>query len=176
MISAGSIDPAIEVRLASLDDVPGLHRAQTAVYGERRFFGRTEAVAVEKLTEIIAEYAAAGSVFCVVVSQGDVVGWCNIWRRVGDSFRHCGALGMGLLPPYRGRGIGHALMTFALTEARHAGIWRIELEVFANNLPAIELYEKMGFVREGLKQQAVVLDEGFDDIVCMARIERGEAV
>ena len=81
---------------------------------------------------------------------------------------------MGLLAPYRGRGIGRALMRLALEEARAAGMWRVELEVFADNQPAIALYEKMGFLREGLKKQAVVLDGRTEDIICMAYIAPGE--
>jgi len=45
---------------------------------------------------------------------------------------------------------------------------RIELEVFASNAPAIKLYEKVGFVVEGVKQKARKLDDIYDDLIEMA--------
>jgi RimJ/RimL family protein N-acetyltransferase len=45
---------------------------------------------------------------------------------------------------------------------------RIELEVFASNTPAITLYEKKGFVVEGVKKKARKLDGVYDDMIQMA--------
>ena len=45
---------------------------------------------------------------------------------------------------------------------------RIELEVFASNTRAVHVFEKAGFVREGLKRRARLLDGADDDVVCMA--------
>lgn len=42
------------------------------------------------------------------------------------------------------------------------------LEVFSNNLAAIALYRKMGFVQAGRKRQAVRVGEQFVDILGMA--------
>jgi RimJ/RimL family protein N-acetyltransferase len=49
-----------------------------------------------------------------------------------------------------------------------AGIERIELEVLASNTAAIRLYEKVGFVHEGVKRRARHLDGAWDDNVMMA--------
>jgi RimJ/RimL family protein N-acetyltransferase len=40
--------------------------------------------------------------------------------------------------------------------------------VFASNTRAFALYERLGFVREGLKRRARKLDGGYDDDVLMA--------
>jgi RimJ/RimL family protein N-acetyltransferase len=45
---------------------------------------------------------------------------------------------------------------------------RIELGVFASNIPAIKLYEKAGFVVEGVKKKARKLDGVYDDMIQMA--------
>lgn len=48
---------------------------------------------------------------------------------------------------------------------------RISLHVFANNARAIRVYEKNGYIREGLLRQAVRIDESWTDVVCMARLK-----
>jgi RimJ/RimL family protein N-acetyltransferase len=75
---------------------------------------------------------------------------------------------MGLLPPYRGRGLGGALLRAVLDEARSQGLSRVELEVYISNRPAIRLYERFGFTREGDKRSARILDGQTEDVLCMA--------
>lgn len=59
-------------------------------------------------------------------------------------------------------------MAHDLQKAKGMGLERVELEVFASNAPAIALYEKMGFVTEGVKKRARKLDGLYDDVVQMA--------
>ena len=47
--------------------------------------------------------------------------------------------------PYRGRGIGRALLDTILGEARRSGAERAFLELRAGNVSALALYEKCGF-------------------------------
>jgi [ribosomal protein S18]-alanine N-acetyltransferase len=52
----------------------------------------------------------------------------------------------------RKQGIGRALMDVALEAVRGAGAARVFLEVDIQNGPAIRLYERLGFVRAGLRR------------------------
>ena len=70
---------------------------------------------------------------------------------------------MGLLPEYRGKGLGRKLAERAISDARARGIERIELEVFASNTRAIQLYEKLGFAHEGVKRKGRKLDGAYED-------------
>jgi len=56
----------------------------------------------------------------------------------------------------------------AIAAAWEVGMTRIELEVLASNPKAIRLYEKLGFVHEGVKRRARHLDGAWDDNVLMA--------
>jgi len=76
------------------------------------------------------------------------------------------------LPEWRGRGLGQRLLEATLGEARRSGFKRIELDVHADNQRAIGLYEKAGFVREGLLRNASLIDGVFRDAILMAIVER----
>jgi ribosomal protein S18 acetylase RimI-like enzyme len=77
---------------------------------------------------------------------------------------------MGLLPPFRGQGIGKRLILRTLEAARAFGLRRVELTVRENNGNAIELYKKVGFAVEGLQRAAVRIDGVDENIVCMAML------
>ena len=75
---------------------------------------------------------------------------------------------MGVQKDYRGQGIGERLALAALQRAREVGLERVELDVYASNGPAIRLYEKLGFVTEGIHRRARKLNGQVDDLISMA--------
>ncbi|MFQ5745385.1 MAG: GNAT family N-acetyltransferase, partial [Acidobacteriota bacterium] len=91
-----------------------------------------------------------------------------------EGFRHSGVLGMGLLVGFRGRGLGRKLLRETIDAAHAAGLTRLELEVLASNEKAIVLYERSGFVREGRKRDARILNNRAEDILCMALLRQPE--
>ena len=82
---------------------------------------------------------------------------------------------MGLLPAFRGRGLGAALTSATLTEARRRRLVRIELTVHADNSRAVALYERIGFKTEGVLKDAVRLDGRYKDLILMAIVDRSVA-
>lgn len=151
------------------EHIPGFHAAVDAVARERRYLGFVEAPPVEQTIAFVHGLLAGGGVqMLVLTGAGEVVGWCDIARVQWEGLRHVGRMGMGLLPPYRGQGLGRRLAEVTIEAVRSAGIERIELEVFASNVPAIRLYESLGFQREGRKRRFRKLDGAYDDNIIMA--------
>jgi ribosomal protein S18 acetylase RimI-like enzyme len=103
----------------------------------------------------------------VAATQGEVVGWCDVRRETVDSYRHVGLLGMGVLAPWRGRGLGERLIRATLAAARAAGIEKVELSVYATNPAARALYAKVGFVQEGTRVRGRKVDATYDDVHLM---------
>lgn len=58
---------------------------------------------------------------------------------------------IAVLPGYRGKGIASALIAEAVSYARSHRLKRITLEVRVSNAPAISLYERHRFVRDGIR-------------------------
>jgi RimJ/RimL family protein N-acetyltransferase len=156
--------------------VEGFHACVDLVARERRYLAFVEGPPVEMSRAFVRGLVAGGGVqFLALDAAGVVVGWCDVVRDRRAGFGHCGHLGMGLLPHARGRGLGRWLADETIRAARDSGMERIELEVFASNHRAIALYERLGFVVEGMKRRARKLDGEYDDNVLMALLlERWE--
>jgi ribosomal protein S18 acetylase RimI-like enzyme len=68
---------------------------------------------------------------------------------------------LGILPGWRGRGLGEALLLQALHGFRQIGLRRALLEVTAQNESAIRLYRRLGFRRAKTLYKAVPEWRGF---------------
>jgi ribosomal protein S18 acetylase RimI-like enzyme len=105
--------------------------------------------------------------------DGELVGHCDIRRRKPRDFHHSGVLGVVILEGFRNLGLGRRMMTKILEEARRAGVWLVELTVFATNGPAIHLYGSMGFRRVGVVPGKFLRDGRLYDEVVMFADLRG---
>jgi L-phenylalanine/L-methionine N-acetyltransferase len=84
---------------------------------------------------------------------------------------HVRGLGVAVDAAWQGQGIGERLMTAGLWWAdQWSGILRIELTVLADNARAIALYERHGFVREGIMRAHIMRDGELADTLAMARL------
>lgn len=107
----------------------------------------------------------------VAERDGQVVGMGSLKQTNRPRLFHSGSLGLYLHPDYWGKGIGSALMAQLLDMADNwLNLKRVELEVFTDNAAAIRLYEKFGFVPEGVRCKASFRDGELVDDLCMARL------
>jgi RimJ/RimL family protein N-acetyltransferase len=75
------------------------------------------------------------------------------------------AIGIGV-PEYRGKGYGGDALRLILNYAfNELNLHRVELTVIAYNTGAIRAYERAGFVREGVKRQAIQRDGQRFDLI-----------
>ena len=104
----------------------------------------------------------------VAEDDGAVVGRLSLARDPHSSSRHVADLGLMVAATHRRRGIGRALLEQAVSWAREAGVTKLELHVFPWNEPAIALYERFGFEREGLRRRHYRRDGEYVDAILMA--------
>ncbi len=159
----------IQIRAITLDDVENFHKALDDVARERRFLRLTEAPPLASTGDFVAGNIEHGNPQLVVIDDGRIVGWCDICRNSYHAARHVGSLGMGLVASHRGRGIGFSLITAAIAAAQPK-FGRIELDVYETNLPAIALYEKVGFEHEGRRKKAIEIEGHYVDVLTMGMV------
>jgi RimJ/RimL family protein N-acetyltransferase len=165
-----SID-SIKIVPIARKHIHGFWHALDVVARERKYLVLTEAPPIESTREFVMNNISARNPQLVALNKGEVVGWCDVRRDHWPAHAHCGTLGMGLLPEYRGKGLERRLMQAALDAAHIEGFVRVELTAHADNPRAIALYEKLGFVHEGVTRDSVCIEGGFVDSVLMARID-----
>jgi ribosomal protein S18 acetylase RimI-like enzyme len=162
---------AIEIVPIAQDHIEGFHRALDIVARERRYLAFLEAPPIESTRAFVLDNIKRGHPqFVAVSTNSEVVGWCDVTPMSRPSQAHRGVFGVGLLPQFRGRGIGTKLTKKALVAARAFGLHRVELTVREHNTGAIKLYKKAGFEIEGVQRDAVLVDGVYEDVVCMARV------
>ncbi|MFF2495407.1 GNAT family N-acetyltransferase [Agromyces sp. NPDC058064] len=83
-------------------------------------------------------------VLLAIVVDGEDAGWLWLgpWAEGGDAWW---VWDVHVREPFRRRGLGRAAMQHAEQVAREHGSPTLGLNVFAFNVPAIELYESLGF-------------------------------
>jgi ribosomal protein S18 acetylase RimI-like enzyme len=75
---------------------------------------------------------------------------------------------MGVLPEFRGQGLGQRLLESCMAIARQVGVTRVELETRSDNEQALSLYRRMGFQFEGVKRRGIQVDGEYEDTTTMA--------
>ena len=122
----------------------------------------------------LAEQVAPGKtdLHLVAVRDGRLLGSAGL-HPVSASLRrrHVMSLGISVSTAAQRQGIGSALIAALLDYSdRWAQVLRVELSVFADNARAIRLYERFGFVREGLMRAYAMRDGRYADVLAMARL------
>lgn len=88
------------------------------------------------------------TLFLVAQDEEEILGYCGIVmvQDEGD------IMNVAVAEKARNRGIGGMLMLALTQKTKENGINKIFLEVRESNLPAIHLYEKMGFAANGRRK------------------------
>jgi ribosomal protein S18 acetylase RimI-like enzyme len=73
--------------------------------------------------------------------------YCGTIQGVQDGSAYGAVQNLGITPRHRGRGLGTVLLRCALDAFGEAGLRKAYLEVTAQNVGAVRLYERLGFRR-----------------------------
>ncbi|WP_136699752.1 GNAT family N-acetyltransferase [Bacillus fungorum] len=126
--------------------------------GERKFIVKQQEQMIHHFIE--NKYA---TIF-VAVEDERIVGFILVNGNHIQRKRHVAGIVIGILQEYSGRGIGTGLFKEVEKWARLHDVWRLELTVMAHNTRALALYKKAGFVKEGVKRAALIIDgENIDE-------------
>ena len=160
------------IAYASEKFIPSFYEALSLVAQERIYIEMIAAPAFEQVAKFQRELIAENGAVYYAIQNEKVVGWCDLFPEKNPRFSHRGSIGMGLLPAFRGKGLGLKLLESVLAHAKGNGLEKAELHVYTSNLTAIALYKKCGFVEEGLLKKYRKLDGQYFDCLMMGKFLR----
>ena len=109
------------------------------------------------------------SVLLTAVAGGELAGNLGLRPDPHPCSAHVAWVGMSVAAPWRGLGVGGALLEAAAGWAAANGVNKLVLSVFPHNERAVRFYERQGFVREGLRRAHFRRAGEYHDEVLMAR-------
>ena len=89
------------------------------------------------------------AVYIVIEDNGKIAGYCGSWVVIDESH----ITNIAILPEYRGKKLGEALLRKMIEISISMGAIRMTLEVRVSNVVAISLYEKLGFQKGGIRKR-----------------------
>ncbi len=120
----------------------------------------------EKFLEEVSRFNNA--LYIIAEIQGKIVGSLSFIGGSRPRIEHAGEMGVSVLKECWGNGIGTELTKYLIKWGEHSGIIRkINLRVRTDNLPAIHIYKKLGFVKEGTIQREIRINDEFYDTIFM---------
>ena len=132
------------------------------------FVSSAEAFAQKSDAEI-AQTLQAITVFGAVLPDGSLGGINAFLRNEGAKERHRGwMIQVYVRPDHRGTGMAQALVEHLLDHARHH-VLQVHLGVWSENVPAIRLYQRLGFQTYGTEPRYLFVNGRFIDEHLMVR-------
>lgn len=163
--------PGLLIRAREPEDAAGLTRMFN-LPGFRHGTARLPFESVEATTARLRGFRS-GDPFLVAELSGEIVGSASLHLGQGRR-RHAADLGMGVHDDHVREGIGSALLRALIDIADGwLDLKRLQLDVNIDNAPAIALYERFGFEREGIRRADVFRDGAYVDTFSMARLKPG---
>ena len=160
----------ITIRHAEPDDYLALHE----VYSQPRAVSGTLQLPLPSKEMWRKRLLEKPDNFITLVSavDGTVVANLGLVMERNLRRRHVAHLGMAVHDRWQGQGVGSAILGEALDLADSwLNLVRVELTAFTDNEPAIRLYEKFGFKREGVLRKYAYRAGSYQDVVAMARLK-----
>lgn len=156
------------IRTAKIEDAEEILLLAKKVMGEVEFFEK-DSKEFNSTVEDEEKFLEKTTLVLVAEINGKIVGVSTLQRGNANRTSHIGTFGITILKQYSGMKIGTSLMNEVLKWSKENNIEKIELEVFNDNIPAIGLYKKFGFIIEGVKNKKIKIRDKYKDVLILGK-------
>lgn len=123
-----------------------------------------------RIESLIEDSLHGRDLLLVAEENQELAGYISAQKGGLKRIQHTAYVVTGVRQKYRGRGIGSKFFEKLDEWAKGHQVTRLELTVLCPNTIALHLYEKNGFVIEGVKKNSMVLQGEFVDEYYMGKI------
>ena len=164
------LESAVAVRVARPADEAGLARLDAAAWTPASGFPSV----IERVNDPFFTFFTDDSppeAHLVAELDGRLAGYIRVKpaTTLRENAHVLGIVGLAVAPGDRRRGVASALLAAAEQHARARGARKLSLRVLGTNEPAMRLYERRGFLREGTLRDEFLIDGRFVDDVLMTK-------
>ena len=105
----------------------------------------------------------------IAKDNNKLVGFIGITRMGLSKAKHIANFAMGVLNAYKRQHIATRLFEVAEKWLKEKGVYRFEMTVISENAPAVALYKKVGFKKEGLREKSIFMNNQYYDEFYMSK-------
>jgi ribosomal protein S18 acetylase RimI-like enzyme len=166
-------DGGLVIRVARAADEEALTRVDAAAWTPASGFPSV----IERVNDPFFTFFTDNSppaAHLVAEAGGLLLGYIRVQpvTRLRENEHVLGIMGLAVDPAARGRGVAAALLAAAERYARARGGRKLSLRVLSTNEPALRLYERSGYRREGtLRGEFRIRGEYVDDILMAKHLD-----
>lgn len=160
------------IRKAKKTDAKAITEYINFVAGESDFFtfgfGQYDKSAEQEEELIESTLHNENSLIIIAEIDDKIVGCLSFSGGSRQRIAHRGELGISVLKEYWGLGVGKELLQYLIDWSKNSGIIKkINLKVRTDNIRAIRLYKKLGFLEEGVIKRDFLMNGEFYDSFLM---------
>lgn len=125
---------------------------------------------IQRIKDVIYKSVHGDNLLLVAENKGELIGYLSAERGRCKRVHHSAHIVAGIRAAYQNHGIGSKLFIGLDNWAKKNHITRLELTVMCQNEAAKHLYEKRGFVVEGVRKQSMIIDGEYIDEYYMSKL------
>ncbi|MCY7801016.1 MULTISPECIES: GNAT family N-acetyltransferase [Bacillus] len=156
------------IRPVKMEDAPEIIEAVKDVIQTGVYIQKEQPRTLEEERQFISDMMEKDNMYAAIEIDGKVYGIARVIRGELKMKRHTGLFRTWLHSKAQGLGIGREIMSYTLNWCRLHRLHKLCLTVFSANKAALSLYEKSGFIIEGVQKEQVLTDGKYEDEVLMA--------
>ena len=144
----------VSIRYVCIDDTKDLLEMYNSLVKEKGYTTTVRKFTLKEETlfikSVLLKTVERKEIFLVAEYDGKVLGAATVEKETMPLIVHRASFGIMLKKEIRGEGVGEELTKAILREAkRFLGVKMVTLNAFEENVPAVNLYKKLGFRQFG---------------------------
>ena len=160
----------LHFRDATIHDLARIVDIYNSIVAGRMVTADTEPVSVESRLKWFHEHEPVYRPLWMVMSENESIGWVSFQSFYGrPAYQGTAEISIYLDEKIRGKGIGEKILLHAMNSCERLGIKTLLGFIFAQNIPSIKLFRKMGFEEWGNFPGIARLDDIERDLIIVGK-------